>query len=468
MRAEYLEGPTVSRANILIVDDDQSIREFLEILLEKEGYHVCSAGSGEEAIQSMRKEDISLVITDVRMPGIDGVTLLKRIKASHPDIPVILITAFASMDSAVAAMKEGAWDYITKPFQIKEIREVVAKALEKRPKPLSLDRDPVNKVYRLGDMLSKSPSMLKIFQLVPRIASSPSSVLISGESGTGKELMARSIHHLGVRRDRPFVIVNCAGIPETLLESEMFGHSKGAFTGANHRKPGLFAMADQGTIFLDEIGELPMALQAKLLRVVQEKSFIPLGGTEEVKVDVRIITATNRDLEKEVMAGRFREDLYYRLDVIHIHMPPLRERPEDIPILVQYFLDRYSRDQNKDVQGISSYAMEVLQRYPFPGNVRELENIIERGVALSTSNLLLPESLSLAKFKEQKTSGIDLSCFEPRLGPEGIDLDRFLGRIEKKLLSMALERTNGIKTEAAHLLGLNFRSFRYRLAKYDL
>jgi len=468
MRAEYLEGPAISRPNILIVDDDQSIREFLGILLGKEGYRICSAASGEDAIQLMEQKDVSLVITDVRMPGIDGVTLLKKIKAKSPDIPVILITAFASMDSAVAAMKEGAWDYLTKPFRIEEIREVVAKALEKRPESQSLSRDPTNKVCRLGNMLSKSPAMLKIFQLIPRIASSPSSVLISGESGTGKELIARSIHNLGVRRDKPFVIVNCAGIPETLLESEMFGHTRGAFTGANHKKPGLFARADQGTIFLDEIGELPMTLQVKLLRVVQDKSFTPLGTTEEARVDVRIVAATNRDLEKEVMAGNFREDLYYRLDVIQIRMPPLRERPEDIPILVQYFLDKYSKEQNKAVQGISSYAMKALQQYPFPGNVRELENIIERSVALSTSNLLLPESLSLAKFKEQKTSGMDLASFEPRLGPEGCDLDKFLGRIEKKLLSMALERTNGVKTEAAHLLGLNFRSFRYRLAKYDL
>ena len=468
MRAESFKGPAVSRPNILIVDDDQSIREFLEILLDKEGYRICSVASGEDAIQLMEQKDVSLVITDVRMPGIDGVTLLKKIKARYPDIPVILITAFASMDSAVAAMKEGAWDYLTKPFRIEEIREVVAKALEKRPESQPLNRDPTDKVCRLDNMLSKSPAMLKIFQLVPRIASSPSSVLISGESGTGKELIARSIHNLGVRRDKPFVVVNCAGIPETLLESEMFGHTKGAFTGANHKKPGLFAMADQGTIFLDEIGELPMTLQVKLLRVVQEKSFMPLGSTEETKVDVRIVAATNRNLEEEVMADHFREDLYYRLDVIHIHMPPLRERPEDIPILVQYFLDKYSREQKKAVQGISSYAMEILQQYPFPGNVRELENIIERGVALSTSNLLLPESLSLAKFKEKKISGMNLSPFKPRLGPEGIDLDKFLGQIEKKFLSMALERTNGVKTEAAHLLGLNFRSFRYRLAKYDL
>ena len=463
------ETPIVSkRSKILIVDDDRSLREFLEIFLAREGYRVCSASSGEDALQLMEQEEVFLVISDVKMPGIDGVTLLKEIKAKHPDVPVILITAFASMDSAMSAMKEGAWDYLTKPFRIDEIREVVEKALETRPKTETLTRTSPDKVFRLDNMVTKSPVMLKIFQLVPRIASSPSSVLISGESGTGKELIARAIHNLGKRKDKPFVTVNCGGIPENLLESELFGHSKGAFTGADREKKGLFAIANQGTIFLDEIGELPINLQVKLLRVVQQKSFTPLGGTEEINVDVRIVAATNRDLEEEVMAGRFREDLYFRINVIQVHMPPLRERPEDIPLLVQYFLDKYSQEQGKTVQGISSFAMEALQEYPFPGNVRELENIIERSVALATSNLLLPESLSLAKFKQEKSAESDAGSFKPELGPMGLDLDRYLGQIEKKLLLEALERTSGVKTEAARLLGLNFRSFRYRLSKYAL
>jgi len=365
-------------------------------------------------------------------------------------------------------MKEGAWDYLTKPFRIEEIREIVKKALETGPKPQSLTRDSTEKIYRLDNMLTKSPAMLNIFQLIPRIASSPSSVLISGESGTGKELVARAIHNLGVRKDKPFVVINCGGIPENLLESELFGHKRGAFTGADREKQGLFAIANKGTIFLDEIGELPMTLQVKLLRVVQQKSFTSLGDTKEIKVDVRIVVATNRDLEKEVMARRFREDLYYRLNVIRIHIPPLRERPEDIPLLVQYFLDKYSKEQNKTVQGISNFVMEALQKYSFPGNVRELENIIERSTALATSNLLLPESLSLAEFKRQKTAESSPFSYEPHLGPEGLDLEQFLSHIEKTLLKKALERTNGVKTEAAGLLGLNFRSLRYRLSKHGL
>jgi two-component system response regulator PilR (NtrC family) len=460
-------NPNINKSKILIVDDDQSLREFLEILLAKEGYDVYSKSSGEKALQLLNKEDISLVITDVRMPGIDGMSLLKQIKNKYPDIPVILITAFASLDTAMLAMKEGAWDYLAKPFRIEEIREVVSKAIKARANTHCMDRSNADEICQLDNMLAKSPTMLKIFQLIPRIASSPSSVLITGESGTGKELVARAIHNIGVRKDKPFVVINCGGIPENLLESELFGHSKGAFTGADREKEGLFATASQGTVFLDEIGELPMTLQIKLLRAVQQKSFTSLGSTKEVKVDVRILAATNRNLEKEVIEGRFREDLYYRLNVIQIHMPPLRERPEDIPLLVQYFLDKYSRQQNKTVQGISTFAMEALRKYSFPGNVRELENIIERSVALASSNLLLPESLFLAEFKRQKTKESCKFSYEPHLGPDGLDLDQYLNHIEKTLLKKALERANGAKTEAAKILGLNLRSFRYRLSKYD-
>jgi two-component system response regulator PilR (NtrC family) len=457
-----------STPKILIVDDDQSLREFLEILFAKEGYKVSSASTGSEALTILDAEEVSLVLSDVRMPGMDGVSLLREIKGKHPDIPVVLITAFASLDSAVAAMKEGAWDYLTKPFRIEELREVVQAALESRVSAASSGVAQGDRIYRLGNMVAKSPAMIKIFQLRPRIASSPSSVLITGESGTGKELVARAIHTQGVRKEKPFVVVNCGGIPENLLESELLGHAKGAFTGADREKRGLFAQADTGTIFLDEIGELPMTLQVKILRVVQQKSFTPLGGTHEIQVDVRIIAATNRNLEEEVMSGRFREDLYYRLNVITIRTPALRERPEDIPLLVQYFLDKYSNYQAKTVQGISSFAMESLMKYPFPGNVRELENIIERSVALATTNLILPESLSLARFKQQQSTTTESASFEPQLPPEGMDLENFLGEIERKILLQALERTNGVKTEAARLLGLNFRSFRYRLAKYSL
>ncbi len=460
-----------SKPRVLVVDDDSSLREFLEIFLAKEGYKVASAASGQEAMDRVKKDDFSLVITDVRMPGMDGVELLKGIKAMDPDLPVVLITAFASLDAAVVAMREGAWDYLTKPFRIEELREVVENAILSRQEHHCKPIVTKDRVYRLDQMVAKSQAMLKIFQMIPRIASSPSSVLITGESGTGKELAARAIHNLGERKDKPFVVVNCGGIPETLLESELFGHKKGAFTGADRDKLGLFAIANRGTIFLDEIGELPMVLQVKLLRVVQQRSFIPIGGTSPIDVDCRIIAATNRNLEKEVMEGNFREDLYYRLNVIQLRMPALRERTDDIPLLVQYFLDRYARRQEKSVQGISSFAMEALLQYPFPGNVRELENIIERSVALSTSSLILPESLYIARHKhggDFPSENEQEKDTRPMLPPEGMDLDEFLGKIEKDLLIQALERSGGKKIEAAKLLGVNFRSFRYRLSKYEI
>ena len=456
------------RPRLLIVDDDKSLREFLEILLANEGYRVETADNGQAALAMLGERPISAVLSDVKMPGMDGVALLREIKANWPGVPVILITAFASLDSAVEAMREGAWDYITKPFQIEELREVIARALAAGQETSSA-RPSEERLYTLDRMVAKSPAMLKIFELIPRIASSPSSVLISGESGTGKELVAQAIHNMGSRRDFPFVAVNCGGIPETLLESELFGHVKGAFTGADRDREGLFARAQGGTLFLDEIGELSMALQVKLLRVVQERSFMPLGSPKEIHVDVRIVAATNRDLEQEVMEGRFREDLFYRLNVIHINVPPLRDRREDIPVLVQYFLDKYSREQGKEVQGISRYAMEALVEYPFPGNIRELENIIERSVALSATSLVLPESLSLARFKQKEVSPdhpVQVKSID--IPPEGIDLDSLLNEIEKGLVQKALEYAGGSKTRAAELLGLNLRSFRYRLSKHGI
>ncbi len=466
------ENDAKAAQGILVVDDDESLREFLEILLVKEGYRVYPAENGEKALDILDSNEISMVISDIRMPGMDGVSLLKAIKTKRPDLPVVLITAFASMDSAVSAMKEGAWDYLTKPFRIEELREILEKALAAATSPpevaTSEAQQREGRIHRLDQMVAKSPAMLKLFQIIPRVAATSSSVLITGETGTGKELAARAVHNLGPRRDKPFVVVNCGGIPENLLESELFGHARGAFTGAAQEKKGLFAMAHTGTIFLDEIGELPMLLQVKLLRVAQQKAFTPVGSTTPVEVDVRIVAATNRDLEQEVINGNFREDLFYRLNVIQIKMPSLRERPEDIPLLVQYFLDKYSREQGREMQGISSFAIEALMQYQFPGNVRELENIIERSVALSTSNLLLPESLSLARFKEEKQTADGHECLPAFIPDEGMVLDDMLNSIEKEYLKAALEKTNGRKTEAASLLGMNFRSFRYRLSKYGL
>ncbi len=467
------------RETILVVDDDKSLREFLEIFLAQEGYNPLVAGDGPEALALLESHPVSLVLSDIRMPEMDGVTLLRRIRQRDPQMPVILITAFASLETAVDAMKEGALDYITKPFQLDELRQVIEQGLAARRSASREETGPAQpqergRVHHFHGMVAASPAMINIFSLIPRVAESSASVLITGESGTGKELVARAIHRLSARRERSFVAVNCGGIPDTLLESELFGHVRGAFTGAAHDKKGLFALAHGGTIFLDEIGDLPMQLQVKRLRVVQERRIMPLGSGREVAVDVRIIAATNRDLEREVIEGRFREDLYYRLNVIHLEIPPLRERPEDIPILVQYFLDRYSKEHNKEVQGISKFAMEALLSYPFPGNVRELENIIERSVALSTSNLILPDSLSLARHKAPEAVAsqpspmkeMDLNCLE--VPDQGLDIDGFLAAVEKRLIERALEKAGGSKARAAELLGINLRSLRYRMGKHGL
>lgn len=496
-------------AVILLVDDDRSLREFLEIFLVKEGHTVLTAANAVEALQLLEsRPNIQVVISDIRMPDMSGIELLKRIKARRQGLPVVLITAFASMDTAISAMREGAWDYLTKPFRLDEVRRVLQNVTTgvasgfSSPSDQAVDEQSVQdvshttvngrevcvgeppcalqglQIHRLDRMVACSSAMLKVFQLIQKVASSPSSVLITGESGTGKELVARAVHNSGNRACHPFVVVNCGGIPENLLEAELFGHVKGAFTGADREKTGLFALADQGTIFLDEIGELPIPLQVKLLRVVQQKTFMPVGGAKEQHVNVRIIAATNRDLEKEVIAGRFREDLFYRLNVIRIHIPPLRERPEDIPVLVQYFLDKFAEEQGKSLQGISSFAMRILQEYSFPGNVRELENIVERSVALETSSILLPESLSISRFKEG-AGPLEMqgplkplrlvSCLETLEMPkEGIDLDEFLANIEKALIIKALKVAGGSKVNAARLVHMNFRSFRYRLDKYGI
>ncbi len=445
---------------ILIVDDDQSLREFLEIFLAKDGFRVVTAEDGEEALKILDDLPVDLILADIRMPKVDGLKFLKTLRQKGLDLPVIMITAYASLDSAVEAKKEGAFDYVSKPFRLEELRQLVQKALERHFQKESLQTSNC-----FMGIIGCSPAMNRIFELLPRVAQAPSNVLITGESGTGKELVARAIHKLSPRKDHPFVVVNCGGIPANLLESELFGYVKGAFTGATKDKPGLFAQAHKGTIFLDEVGELPPELQVKLLRVVQEKTIMPLGSTTELEVDVRIISATNRDLEAEVLAGRFREDLYYRLNVISIVLPPLRERKEDIPLLVNHFLQKYAQKMGKEIEGISEYALKALMDYDFPGNVRELENIIERSVALESGPLILPESLTLCHQRAKKGEKEE---FQVSLPEEGLDLEQFLAQIEITLLKQALERTRGNKTEAAKLLNLNFRSFRYRLAKYGL
>ncbi|MDY7030831.1 MAG: sigma-54 dependent transcriptional regulator [Thermodesulfobacteriota bacterium] len=457
-------------AKILIVDDEPSMLEFLEIMLKKEGYNVTCSTSGKEAIDLCKKNLYDMVITDIKMPKVSGLDVLHHVKELSPETIVILITAYATMETAVQAMKEGAYDYISKPFKVAEIKMIIKNALEKkkqRKESTLLDTKESDR-YRFGDvhLIGKSKEMMKVYDLIQKVSQTKSTVLIYGESGTGKELVARSIHNNSPRNNFPLVTINCGGIPETLLESELFGHKKGSFTGASHDKAGLFDAADRGTIFLDEVGDLPLPTQVKLLRVIQEKTFKPIGGTEEKMVDVRIISATNKDLEEMVIQREFREDLYYRLNVIQIRIPPLRERRDDIEILANYFLEEYSKELEKDIKEISSYAMEALLQYNFPGNVRELETIIERSVALETSNIVLPESLTLASYKEGRNKSNRRMHME--IPPDGLDLEEMMGDMEKDILLKALKRTHGSKKKAADLLRISFRSMRYKLEKYGI
>jgi two-component system response regulator PilR (NtrC family) len=453
-------------STILVVDDDRSMREFLEILLTKEQYQVSLAASGEEAFQILDENTFDLVITDIRMKDIDGIDVLKKAKKESPETMVVMISAFATADTAVEAMKEGAYDYVPKPFKVGDFKKIIQDTLtSKRAVPVEESKDHEKERCHFGHLIGESPQMRKVYDLIGRVAQTKTNILISGESGTGKELVAMAIHQQSPRNDQPFVVINCAGIPENLIESELFGYKKGAFTGAGTDKDGLFDAAEGGTVFLDEVGELTPTIQVKLLRVIQERTFTAIGGTEEKSIDVRLISATNKDLETEVINKQFREDLFFRLNVIHIPIPPLRERDGDLPLLGQFFIEKYSHELGKDVKKISAYAMDILGQYSFPGNVREFENIIERSVALEASNIVLPESLTLSHFK------MDLPREDRRhvdLTPEGIDLEKVMAEIERDYLIKALEMANGSKQKAAELLGINMRSLRYRLGKLGL
>ena len=453
-------------AKILVVDDDQGMREFLEILLAREGYEVTSASGGKDALRLCKKHKFDLAITDLKMPRVDGIDVLKSIKEISPETMVILITAYASGETAVAAMKEGAYDYLEKNFDVEDLKAVIKDALSKKgvKEEDAVFMKDVEIALSFGNMIGKSKGMLKVYSLVKKVADTVANILITGESGTGKELVARAIHENSLRKDKSFVVINCGGVPENLLESELFGYMKGSFSGAYTDKPGLFEVAHNGTIFLDEIGELPPFLQVKLLRVVQEKTFRRIGGTEDIKVDVRIISATNQDLAQKVKNGGFREDLYYRLNVIPVVIPPLKERNEDIPLLTRYFIEKYSKEFKKEIKKISPYAIQLLMKYPFPGNVRELENIIERSVALETTNIILPENLVMPG-----AGGIDEDAgLSAGIPDEGINLNDELARIERLLIKKALQKTNGSKTKAAKLLNISFDSLRYRLEKLDI
>jgi two-component system response regulator PilR (NtrC family) len=453
------------KTRILVVDDERSMREMLSILLEREGYETVEAKTGQEALQLFETSIFDLVISDIQMPGMNGIELLGRIKQLAPEVPVLMITAFATAEQAVDAIKLGAFHYFTKPFNNDEIRALVRNALEKRDlkqENILLKKDAQAKEGFCG-IIGKSPRMRELFVMIQKVAGSLSSVLIMGESGTGKELAARAIHTSSARRNKPFVAVNCGAIPETLIESELFGHKKGAFTGAVADRPGLFEQADGGTLFLDEIGELPLLLQTKLLRVLQEREFRRVGDSVIRKTDVRVLTASNRDLQEQVTTGSFREDLYYRINVVQIIMPPLRDRIEDIPQLVEHFFQKYC-DRDHSGETITPAALKMLMNYAFPGNIRELENVVERSLILDRaiiSEISLPEQV-------RSSRTVCLLGSELVIPDEGMALEPLLEDLEKKYLLKALEKTGGAKKRAADLLGMSFRSFRYRLAKFDL
>jgi two-component system response regulator PilR (NtrC family) len=457
---------------ILVVDDEKSMREFLEIMLRRDGYEVETAESGTMALQKIEKRFFDAIICDVKMPEIDGLGVLRKAKETWPDTAVIMITAYASTETAVEAMKQGALDYVTKPFKVEEIRIILKRALERK----CLERQ--NKLLKKqldgwdtrSLIIGKSPAMQRVFGLIEKIADTPTNVLLTGESGTGKELVAKAIHYESARREQPFVTIHCGAIPENLIESELFGHIKGSFTGAIQNKIGLFEMANGGTVFLDEVGEIPLAMQVKLLRFIQDRTFRRVGCTENIAVNVRIICATNKDLEEEIEHGTFREDLYYRLNVIQIQLPPLRQRKEDIQVLAEHFIGKYAAALNRKIDSISDEAMERLANYAYPGNVRELENILERAVALETSSTIqaasLPSDIVHGLRREWTHSGKGQDLF--RLPDDGVHLENLVEDIEKRLIQQALERTHGVKKRAAELLHVSFRSFRYRLEKYAM
>lgn len=453
-------------SEILVVDDEQSMRDFLAIMLKKEGHEVVTAMNGSDAIKAIQSEIFDLVITDIKMPGTDGLEVLKTIKEISPETVVIMVTAFATAETAVEAMKLGAYDYIIKPFKVDELKLVINNSLEKRflrKENILLKRE-IESRAGFENFIGKSAPMLKVFALIRQVADTNSTVLITGESGTGKELVAKAVHFNSPRKKGPIVTVNCGALPETLLESELFGYMKGAFTGATSNKQGLFEAAHGGSIFLDEISATTPGLQIKLLRVLQEREFMRVGGTTPIKVDVHVIAASNKDLLTEVARGAFREDLYYRLNVIPIHLPPLRERKEDIPLLVDFFLKKGSRKEGDRLwtKTIDPEAMKALMNYRWPGNVRELENMIERLAIMTPGGTIHTDIIPDAV----KDAHPCLSLSTVDIPDEGLDLETLLETAERTYLRKALEKTGGAKTEAAKLLGLTFRSFRHRLQKY--
>ncbi|HEX4459349.1 MAG TPA: sigma-54 dependent transcriptional regulator [Polyangia bacterium] len=451
---------------ILVVDDERSMREFVRIALGRAGHDVVVADSPAAASAAMESaaRDFDVVITDLKMNGGSGLDVLDAVKQRHPHTQVIVVTAFATTETAIAAMKRGAYDYLTKPFKIDEIMVAVERALEKRTllrQNIEL-RAELQGRFRLDRLVGKAAPMQRLFELVKRVAPAKTSVLIGGESGTGKELVARALHHLSPRAEKPFIAINCGAIPDALLESELFGHVKGAFTGAHADKAGLFSTADGGTLFLDEIGELSSQMQVKLLRVLQERKLKRVGGIHEEELDVRVVAATNRDLEAEVERGAFRRDLFYRLNVIQLNLPPLRARREDVPLLVEHFVRKHAAALGRTLTGIEPDALAALCDYDYPGNVRELENLIERAATLEAGDRITRASLpELTPKRTQARTNAPAGSFPD----DGVDLEQLVADLERDLINRALEKANGVRKAAAALLGISFRSLRYRLAK---
>jgi len=477
------DAPAAERkVRILVVDDEPSMREMLRIVLRRDGYDVLIAENGRDAIEQLRKTPVDLLLSDIKMPDITGVEVLRAAKEINRDIVAFMMTAYASTSTAVEAMRLGAIDYFTKPFSMDELRLKIRQHLEthRLKQENVLLKKALNTKYEFSNIIGRSELMLDVFRMVETIAKTTSSVLITGESGTGKDLVARAIHYNSLRRERPFVAVNCGGVPETLLESELFGHMRGAFTGADANKKGLMEVAEGGTVFLDEIGEMTTTMQVKLLRVLQDRRFRRLGGTEEVQADIRVISATNQDLQKLVAGGRFREDLFYRINVIQMHLPPLRDRREDIPILAEHFLSKYAEQMKKPVLSIAHDSLALLEAYAWPGNVRELENVIERAVALEQTPAILPDSLpphirargasvdaDLAADPESRIPDSGAVPPLPDLG-EGFDLEARGEDFYRHYIALALERAGGVQVKAAEMLGMSFRSFRYYAKKFNI
>ncbi len=460
--------------HILVIDDELSMRELLGILLRRDGYRVTACGTAEEGLEVVGAGGVDLVLTDLNLPGVDGLEFMRRLREHQDsevrDVPVVLITAYGTAAHAVEAMKQGAADYVLKPFNNDDLLLNVRRTLDRRAlqeENLQL-RAALRQKYWFENLIGASPAMLEVYHLIQRVKDSPINCLLHGESGTGKELVARAIHYSGSRKAGPFVAVNCGAIPDTLIESELFGYKKGAFTGATRDKRGVFEAANGGTLFLDEVGDMPLHAQVAVLRALAQRTVLPVGGVEEIEVDVRIVAASHRDLAVQVAEGSFRDDLYYRLNVVRIDLPPLRDREGDIELLSHHFVRQFADEYRKPISGISAEGMAQLRRFGWPGNIRELRNAMERAVALEQGETVSLESLPETVRAARGVSTADNDGRERKIPFEGVELDNILGDVERRYLELALQRTAGNRTQAAELLGMSYRSFRYRLEKFGL